>query len=498
MGSKHCHILLVEDEEAHAELIRRAFARRGGTDGLTVAYTLGEARRCLAKAPPADLVIADLLLPDGKGTDLLPGNGAEATYPLVLITGHGDEEAAVAAMKAGALDYVVKSDVTLADMPHIAERALRHWEHIVERRQAEEALRKSEARFRELADLLPETVFQADPLGRLTFLNRKGLAAFQITHEDLNRGIDTLKTVAPQDRDRAARNMQRMLMAEDVPGVEYTALRKDGATFPVVAYSTCVTHDAQPVALIGIIIDITERKRQEETLRVYHDRLRALAFELSQAEERERRRVATFLHDNIAQALTMVRIKLDATRASVSSPDLARSLAEVRDLLLQPVSDIRSLTFDLSPPVLYELGFEAALEWLAETTQQRHGLPCVLEDDGKPGLLGDAVEVIVFRAVQELLANAVKHARAKTVKVSVCHTEDGNICVQVRDDGVGFDADAAGGSAARGFGLFNMRERLKDVGGCLQLESAPRRGTLAVLTVPAIHEPKRALRGKRT
>jgi PAS domain S-box-containing protein len=498
MGARHGYILLVEDEEAHAELIRRAFARRGGTDGLTVVHTLGEARRCLAKAPLPDLVIADLLLPDGKGTDLLPGNGAEVAYPLVLITGHGDEEAAVVAMKAGVLDYVVKSDVTLADMPRLAERALRYWKHIVERRRAEEALRKSEARFRELADLLPETVFQADPLGRLTFLNRKGLAAFQITHEDLNHGIDTLEMVAPQDRDVAARNMQRMLMAEDLPGVEYTALRKDGATFPAVAYSTCVTHDAQPVALIGIIIDVTERKQQEEALRVYHDRLRALAFELSQTEERQRRRIATFLHDNIAQALTMVRIKLDETRASVSSPDLARSLAEVRDLLLQPVSDTRSLIFDLSSPVLYELGFEAALEWLVETTQQKHGLPCVLEVDGKPGLLDDAVEVILFRAVQELLVNVVKHAQAKTVKVSVCHTEDGNLCVQVRDDGVGFDAEAAAGSATRGFGLFNIRERLKDVGGCLQLESSPRRGTLAVLSVPAIHEPKGALQGKRT
>jgi signal transduction histidine kinase len=293
-------------------------------------------------------------------------------YPLILVTGHGDEEAAVAAMKAGAIDYVVKSDVTLADMPRIAERALRYWEHIVERRRAEEALR------------------------------------------------------------------------------------------------------------------------------VYHDRLRALAFELSQAEERQRRHVATFLHDNIAQALTMVRIKLDAARASASSPDLARSLTEVRDLLLQPVSDIRSLTFDLSSPVLYELGFEAALEWLVETTQQKHGLPCVLDNDGKPGRMDDTVEVIVFRAVQELLVNVVKHARAKTVKVSVCHTEDGNICVQVRDDGVGFDPDTAGGGAAGGFGLFNIRERLKDVGGSLQLESAPRRGTLAVLTVPAVHEHKRALQGKRT
>jgi|WetSurMetagenome_2_1015567.scaffolds.fasta_scaffold56029_1 signal transduction histidine kinase len=371
MASEQCHILLVEDEQAHAELIRRAFVQRGGTNSLTVAHTLGEARRRLAKAPLPNLVIADLLLPDGRGTDLLPGNGVEVVYPLVLITGHGDEEAAVVAMKAGAIDYVVKSDVTLADMPRIAERALRYWEHVVERRRAEEALR------------------------------------------------------------------------------------------------------------------------------VYHDRLRALAFELSQAEERQRRQVATFLHDNIAQALTMVRINLDAVRASVSSPDLARALAEVRDLLVQPVSDIRSLTFDLSSPVLYELGFEAALESLVETTQQKHGIPCILENDGKPGLLDDTVEVIVFRAVQELLVNVLKHARAKTVKVSVCHTEDGHMCVSVRDDGIGFDPDAVAGRGAGGFGLFNIRERLKDVGGCLQLESAPRRGTLAVLTVPAIHEPSALSQLKR-
>lgn len=147
MTEKTPHILLVEDEEAHAELIRRAFEDQGGRVKLAVACDLQEAGGHLAESKP-DLIITDLLLPDGKGIELLPPEKEEAAYPVVIMTSHGDEQVAVEAMKAGALDYVVKSDVTLADMPRIAERALREWGHIIERKRAEEKIRR---RNRELA-----------------------------------------------------------------------------------------------------------------------------------------------------------------------------------------------------------------------------------------------------------------------------------------------------------------------------------------------------------
>ena len=131
-------VLLVEDEEAHAELIQRAFEPQEELMSLTVAGTLAEARRVLTQAPP-DLVLVDLLLPDGRGIELLPGEGETAGLPFVVMTSHGDEKVAVEALKAGALHYVVKSVATLSDMPQIVERALREWGHVVERQRAEEA-----------------------------------------------------------------------------------------------------------------------------------------------------------------------------------------------------------------------------------------------------------------------------------------------------------------------------------------------------------------------
>jgi len=143
MGDGPCRILIVEDDAAHVELIRRAFARRGAGEDLAAAGTLAEARAYLAASHP-HLVIADLVLPDGVGTDLLSGPGADAAYPLMVMTAHGDEEVAVDAMKAGAIDYLVKSDVAFADMPRLADRALRQWRHITDRKRIEEELRQAQ------------------------------------------------------------------------------------------------------------------------------------------------------------------------------------------------------------------------------------------------------------------------------------------------------------------------------------------------------------------
>ena len=141
MNNRMIHILLIEDDKAHIELIRRAFESQAGLVKLIIAHNLQEAHECIVKSIP-DLIIADLRLPDGQGSELLPPDMRDSLYPVIIMTSHGDEQVAVEAMKAGALDYVVKSDVTLTEMPRIAERTLREWGHIIERRRAEEALHK--------------------------------------------------------------------------------------------------------------------------------------------------------------------------------------------------------------------------------------------------------------------------------------------------------------------------------------------------------------------
>jgi PAS domain S-box-containing protein len=232
-------------------------------------------------------------------------------------------------------------------------------------------------------------------------------------------------------------------------------------------------------------LDITEKKLAKQKLLEYQAQLKSLASELTLAEEQERRRLATVLHDQISQALVISKIKLDALRKSGRSRKLDKALEEVCNSLGQTIQDTRTLTFDLGNPVLYELGFEVAVsEWLTEQIQKKHGLTAEFEDDREDKPLDDDVRILLFRDVRELLINVVKHAGAHKVKVSVRKLN--NICVTVEDDGVGFDpVEVLAGAAKRGeFGLFSIRERLENLGGHLQIDSAPGRGCKITMTAP--------------
>ncbi|MCU0287477.1 MAG: response regulator, partial [Acidobacteria bacterium] len=156
-------ILLIEDDKGHAELIYRSFDYHREYFNLSIVNDLRQARAYLKKTLP-DLVIADLVLPDGRGTELLSVKDKNELpeFPLVVMTGYGDEQVAVDSLKAGALDYIVKLDSTLKDMPRIAERALRQWKAIVERRRMEVALAESEEKFRALIEKAGELIIILD------------------------------------------------------------------------------------------------------------------------------------------------------------------------------------------------------------------------------------------------------------------------------------------------------------------------------------------------
>lgn len=155
MKKEPLHVLLVEDDEDHRELISRAFERSGGYR-LSCAANLVGGRRILAQETP-DGVIADLRLPDGRGIDLLPTAPEMASFPLVVLTSHGNEQVAVEAMKAGALDYVVKSPEILSGMPRVMDRALREWNLLKERKRAEEERRHAEEERRQLESRLEQS-----------------------------------------------------------------------------------------------------------------------------------------------------------------------------------------------------------------------------------------------------------------------------------------------------------------------------------------------------
>jgi len=239
------------------------------------------------------------------------------------------------------------------------------------------------------------------------------------------------------------------------------------------------------IKTIHIAKDITDRKEYEKKLLVYQDQLRSLASELLLAEERMRRRIAIDVHDHIGQKLAISKIKIKSLCKSVSSQKVAKVLNEVGDLVTQTIESSRSLTFELSPPVLYELGFEAAVEWLVRHTKQQHGLSVKFKDDGNAKPLDNNVRVFLFQAVRELLVNVVKHAQARHLTVST-QKVNSEIQVDIEDDGIGFEVSqiSFNNNETSGFGLFSIRERLGHIGGRLKIESRSGCGTKVILTAP--------------
>ena len=240
--------------------------------------------------------------------------------------------------------------------------------------------------------------------------------------------------------------------------------------------------------LVGqLFANILTRKKTENELRSYQQKLRSLATDLAVTEERSRRRTATDLHDGIGQNLAVARMKLGQLLAA-GDGDRAE-LTQVRNLVDEALRGTRYLIADLSPTILYELGLVPALQSLAERFEPANDLSCRLSESGEPWEPGNDLRIAVYRAVQECLKNVARHAQAEHVEIDV-HWEAERLDIEVRDDGVGFDAAVHSDDVpdVSGFGLFSMRESLALHGGTLQIDTTRGIGTSIRLCVPRQQE----------
>lgn len=229
-------------------------------------------------------------------------------------------------------------------------------------------------------------------------------------------------------------------------------------------------------------------ERLEHSVAARTAALRKLAAQVCLAEERERRQIAENLHDHLGQGLALIKMRLQDLRGDAVFGGHGDALGELITLSDQAIRYTRSLTFELSPPVLYELGLGPALDWLAEQTQRKHGLKVKVKDKLRTPL-SDEIKVMFWKSARELLHNVVKHAGAKKVAIRL-EGKDGQVVLTVQDDGRGFDPEAARDRAGETFGLFSIEERLRQFGGSMHIETAPGRGATVRLEATVTGEAK--------
>ena len=267
---------MLEKEYSNAEYIRRSFLNAASPFSITIVKSLREARESLGTAG-FDLIITDWILPDGRGIDILPRKDGMVMTPLVIMTSHGDEKLAVEMLKSGAIDYVVKSETTLKDLPRIAERVLREWENIQQRKRAEDALHESDVRYRNLHESIRDAIASVDMDGKITEINQSFREMVGYSEEELLgmnfRGLTPEKWHAAEDR----------IISEEVIRLGFSGIyekeyqRKDGTVFPVELRVFLIrSADGQPAGMWAIVRDITERKRAEQDIIEREEKYRSL------------------------------------------------------------------------------------------------------------------------------------------------------------------------------------------------------------------------------
>jgi PAS domain S-box-containing protein len=357
---------------------------------------------------------------------------------------------------------------------------------ITERKLAETTLRESEEQFRSLAEQSPNMIF-INQAGRIIYANQRCEEVMGYTREEFTSASFDFRTlIVPESRARISESFSRHSKGEDVPPYEYGLLTNKGERIDAIITTKMINYRHAP-AILGIVTDISDRKRSETELLISREQLRNLSNRLQAIREEESRRIAREIHDELGQALTALKMDLSALDEKIlespAQPDQAviGKLASMSDLIDSAIRSVRRIGSELRPVALDSLGLIAAIEWQAGEFRQRTGIRCTWS------LPGDDIEIdrerstAIFRILQESLTNITRHAGASEVKISFSIT-DAALILRIEDNGRGMvrtDKLKEGS-----FGILGMRERASLFGGTIGIESTPGHGTILRATIP--------------
>ncbi len=490
MKPRKLRLLQIEDAPDDAELIA-AELRHGGFEVHNLRVDSAEAMKAALNGGTWDCVISDFNLPGfSPGAALWLLRERKLDIPFIVVSGCIGEETAVALMKAGAHDYLMKDH--LVRLVPAVERELREAALRRERHVALERLATNEKLLRDITSALGEGILTQDCDGNLIFMNPEaerllGWREFELVGRNIHDTVHYLKADgSPSPREECP---IRVLLTtrSTYRSDDDIFVRKDGSVFPVSYVATPILENGEVVAFVTAFQDISERKLAELEIRESRRQLRALSRFQQTVREEERTRIARELHDELGQVLTALRIDLGWLQPRVGSGDqrVNDKLVAMSRLVDGTVDSVRRISGDLRPGMLDDLGLAAAIEWLVEQFRARHGIACELAMSSDEFTLSDQLATAVFRIVQEALTNVARHAKASQVSVTIEDTGE-SIDLEVADNGLGFEFSPQAGKKT--YGLLGMRERVNMLGGNMEISGSGGKGTVVRATIPFVHQ----------
>jgi PAS domain S-box-containing protein len=379
---------------------------------------------------------------------------------------------------------------------------------ITERKQAEAALRQEKIFTDRLLNAPFDTVFVFEPVtGRPVRWNKRFAEVSGYDDEEI-AGMRAPDDFYDENDLKKAKECRGRILADGQGVVALSLITKQGVHIPFEYVTTVVEAEDGKTLFLSIGRDITERKRAEGALREWNatleskvaqrteelehraGQLQKLTLELTEAEERERKRLADILHDDLQQVLAATKFQVSLLSSRIKNDAESQEIAEqAKDLLVDAIAKSRSLSHELSAPTLSQSDLGETFEWLAEQMQKKHGFTVHLDICERIELASEPLRVLLYKAAQESLFNAIKHAGVREAKLRLRH-QRGRIRLSVSDEGRGFDPTEPAYNL--GFGLLSIRERVGCLGGRLKIRSAVGKGSVFLITVPdaEVHEGK--------
>ena len=498
-------ILVIDDNLLNLELISviltldfpdyRIFLSQSGSEGIEI-----------ANRELPDTILLDILMPQIDGfevCEILKNNESTTNIPILLVSALSETSYRIKGLNAGADAFIskpidraeLKAQVNVMLRIKFAEDLLRNrnenLEILIKKQTAE--FDSIEHRYLKVTEYALEYFWEVDQNGQFSYVSPVIVRILGFSPDEIT-GEKSLFDFCSHNENTESKEILATIFAqrENFTGNEVLCSHKNGnKIWLTISGFPFFDGNNNFAGYIGVNHDITRRKMAEEANREqlekindYQKKLKNLYYELTIAEEKERRKIAEYLHDGLGQTISIAAIKLSSIARGDLAPSVTRTLEESAELLRNAISESRTLVYDLSPPILYELGLIAAIKWKLDQIEKKIGIITNFRFEENSLPLETDIKVLIFRMIYELLNNTIKHAGANLVNVEIRKNSQ-NIIVKVIDNGKGFTMKQGKSlSGLGGFGLFSINERLDALQGSMEIDSELSKGAKITLTIP--------------
>lgn len=476
IGADHnLRILLLEDLKSDAEIIALKLRKLKWTHDIKHVTNKNDFIHALETYQP-NLILSDYSLPQYTGMQALEfTRDRDPFIPFIICTGSLNEEIAVACIKAGADDYVLKD--SMGRLCSAIENAVVAKENLIAKERALYDLRKSEENFRAIALNAPDSIYKIDREGKILYVNR----SIDGIPQERVMGSSILHYVNESQRMFLSQTLRECYDRRAQHTVELEGAPIDGEQRWYLCRIGPVMQGEEIESLVFIASNITDRVLADRETSELNRKLQTLARHLEKVREEEKEKIAIEIHDQLGQELTGTKLALFWIKQQLSIDldqiDLEAVLQRVDHLLeltTTTIETVRRIAHELRPVVLDNMGLVAALEWHVNNHNKSGGVECSFHNDVEELSFDKDFSSAIFRISQEALTNINRHSGATKAWIDFI-VEDNELLLQIRDNGQGMDVSKA--ATSNSLGLFGIRERIRGWNGSLELESEPGKGS---------------------